>query len=109
MYAPLWKKRLADYTEMYEAHFSREKEKEAEAYEEEQRKLEAEFEGYNTQRNLPADRQPTEEEYQSYCEQADVEDYEPVPDYYEDDFEDDMMFDDISPRVAELRKGDNDE
>lgn len=116
VYAPVWEKRLADYTEMYEAHFSREKEDVAEyskvqqqLKEEEQQALEAEFEGYNVQINLPDNEPPSEKEYQSYCEKVDVEDYEPVPDFYEGDFEDDMMFDDVAPIVAELRKGDNDE
>ena len=106
---PIWTQRLVEYHKMYDNHISKSNEelqkykKEVEIQnEQEQAELEAEFERNNVQIELPANEEPSEEEYEEYCESVDSGDLPPVQDF-SDEPDDDFMFD-ISPVVEKIKE-----
>lgn len=110
VYMPIWTQRLIEYHKMYDKHNTQSKE-ELKAYEEEvkiqneqeQAELEAEFERNNVQIELPANEEPSEEEYEEYCESVDNGELPPVQDFSDEPYEDDFMFD-ISPVVEKIKE-----
>lgn len=103
-YAPVWKERLEEYKMMYNEYTEAEKvsqqeyQAKSEAEEQaEQKQLEKEFD-VNNPIQTP-ELIPTEEEYEAYSIQADVDDYDPVDDF---DEEADSPLEDIAPIVGEL-------
>lgn len=107
---PIWTQRLIEYHKMYDKHNTQSKE-ELKAYEEEveiqkeqeQAELEAEFERNNVQIELPANEEPSEEEYEEYCESVDNGELPPVQDFSDEPNEDDFMFD-INPVVEKIKE-----
>ena len=110
VYMPIWTQRLIEYHKMYDKHNTQSKE-ELKAYEEEveiqkeqeQAELEAEFERNNVQIELPANEEPSEEEYEEYCESVDNGELPPVQDFSDEPNEDDFMFD-INPVVEKIKE-----
>lgn len=110
VYMPIWTQRLLEYHKLYDARTAQAKdelkeyEKEIELQnEQEQAELEAEFERNNTPVELPDTEEPSEEEYEEYCDSVDNGELVPVQDFYEGESEDDLMYD-ISPVIEKIKE-----
>lgn len=110
VYMPVWTQRLLEYHKLYDARTAKAKdelkeyEKEAILHnEQEQAELEAEFERNNVPVELPDTDEPSEEEYEDYCDSVDSGELIPVQDFYEGEPEDDLMYD-ISPVIEKIKE-----
>lgn len=112
-YSEIFNERMKRYKTMYDDYFEREaadkavyEDKIKLEQEDEQMELENEFNKYNQQADnnisLPDTFEPTEEEYALYASEVDDENYESVADF-DDDYDENLIFDDIAPIVADIQ------
>lgn len=104
VYAPVWEQRLEEYKKMYDISLAKETADKAEYEKQEEIKQKAQSEELERQFNavnniVPPEPEPTEEEYYNYAYASDRIDYDPVPDFDDDDEE---LLDDVAPITDEL-------